>query len=215
MNALELVNALRLRLRQKPATALDQDTYTAMLLALVNQAKDRVEEAWRWEALRTTLSVGTVAGNFSYTLAGSNDRTQVLRVWDATNTGEIPRATYAELSRLLRTDATPGAVRRWGLNGQDSATRAWVIEFWPVPDGTQTLLVDIYQPQAALADEADVLVVPSHLVLLGALSLAREERGEEPMAIQAATDAAERALGRAIASEANSRFDDEITWVVG
>lgn len=213
MNALELVNALRLRLRQKPATALDQDTYTELLLALVNQAKDRVEEAWRWEALRTTLSIGTVAGNFSYTLTGTNDRTQVLRVWDATNNVEVPKATYAELSQRLRTDASQGASRRWGLNGQDPDTRDWIIEFWPVPDGTQTLLVDIYQPQEALADEADVLKVPSHLVILGALSLAREERGEEPMAIQAATDAAERALGRAVASEANGRFDDEISWV--
>lgn len=134
-------------------------------------------------------------------------------MFDATNRVALQRATYTDLSTRLRTFTTIAPASRWGLNGQDPDTRDWVIEFWPVPDGTQTLLVDIFNPQDDLVDDTDVLKVPGALVVLGAYSLALAERGDDANMVQAATNAAERALSRAIAAEVNSRFEDEVTWV--
>jgi hypothetical protein len=56
MTYLELINSVLVRLREDTITAsqVNSDPYYRSIGAWVNDAKDRVEDAWQWTALRGT-----------------------------------------------------------------------------------------------------------------------------------------------------------------
>ena len=72
MTYLQLINSVLVRLREEQITAAQLEgaanPYWAFIGSAVNDAKDRVEDAWQWGALRGTDSVildNTNANNFT------------------------------------------------------------------------------------------------------------------------------------------------------
>lgn len=84
----EILNKVLRGLRQEPiatGTTSTTDTYELLLLQFVNEAKEEIEEAWDWYALRQTITVTLSAGVSEYdlTVAGAadvdtNERTRLL-----------------------------------------------------------------------------------------------------------------------------------------
>ena len=66
MTYLETVNKILKRLRERTVTSVEETAYSALIGIFVNDAKQVVEEAWKWSALRTTLTATTTSGIFSY-----------------------------------------------------------------------------------------------------------------------------------------------------
>ena len=70
MTYLNLVNNVLRRLREDTVSTVSNDTYSTMVGDFVNDAKEMVESAWDWSALRTTsgspLTITTSAGDFTY-----------------------------------------------------------------------------------------------------------------------------------------------------
>jgi len=71
MTYLDIVNNILRRLRERSISTVNETSYSALIGVLVNDAKEKVENAWQWSALRSTLSATTVAGTFNYELNGS------------------------------------------------------------------------------------------------------------------------------------------------
>ena len=61
MTYVQLVNSVLRRLRENEVTTVQSDNYSKLIGDLVNDAKDVVESAWDWSALRTTLAINTVS----------------------------------------------------------------------------------------------------------------------------------------------------------
>ena len=57
MTYLNLVNGVLRRLREDEVTSVTANTYSKMVSDFVNDAKDLVETAWDWSALRSTLTI--------------------------------------------------------------------------------------------------------------------------------------------------------------
>ena len=85
MTYLNLVNGVLRRLRESEVATVQADSYSKLIGDLVNDAKDLVESAWDWSALRTTLAINTVDGTYNYSLTGSGDKIKELNVINDTS----------------------------------------------------------------------------------------------------------------------------------
>lgn len=85
MTYLQLVNKVLTRLREENVSTVGQSTYSALIGEFVNDAKQFVEDAWDWSALRTTLTLTTAADIFNYNLTGSGNRIEILDVVNDTS----------------------------------------------------------------------------------------------------------------------------------
>ena len=75
MTYLEVVNQVLLRLREDTVanvTGLD-DPVAEMVVALVNDAKQLVEDAHTWNALRSDWAIATTAGDNLYSLTNAGN----------------------------------------------------------------------------------------------------------------------------------------------
>ena len=85
MTYLNLVNSVLRRLRENEVSTVQSDNYSKLIGDIVNDAKDLVESAWDWSALRTTLAINTVSGTSNYSLTGSADKVKELNVINDTS----------------------------------------------------------------------------------------------------------------------------------
>lgn len=63
---LQLVNDVLVRLRETPVSTVTQTPYSALVGALVNDAKREVEDAWQWSQLLDYLTFSCISGISSY-----------------------------------------------------------------------------------------------------------------------------------------------------
>jgi len=63
---LQLVNDVLVRLREAQVSSVAQTSYSALIGALVNDAKREVEDAWQWSALLDYLTFNCIANITSY-----------------------------------------------------------------------------------------------------------------------------------------------------
>lgn len=63
---LQLVNDVLVRLRESPVSSVSQTPYSALIGALVNDAKREVEDAWQWSQLLDYLTFNCISGISSY-----------------------------------------------------------------------------------------------------------------------------------------------------
>jgi hypothetical protein len=179
--ALTVVNAVLGRLREAQVTDFSA-AYSALILQFVNETKKEVEDAWRWTVLRETKTITTSATLQTYTITGSGNRWQFQdkykRIFDTTNKTWI----YPISGDLIEeykwtttsTDAQPVNYAVIGQSGGDSQ-----IQLYPIPNGTYSIKLPLYIPQADLVNPADTLTVPDMPIILGTWARAISERGED------------------------------------
>ena len=71
---LQIVNNVLTRLRETEVTSVSDTPYSALIGVFVNDAKREVEDAYDWNALDTTITLATVAGQKAYSLTGIGAR---------------------------------------------------------------------------------------------------------------------------------------------
>lgn len=176
---LELVNDVLIRLRESEVALVSQNSYSKLIGKFINDGKRQVEDAWAWNALRTTLTVPTVNGTSLYTLTGSGVRFKVLSVIDDTSNGPLDNINYAALfQEQLTNSVTTNSPAYYAFNGVDSNNDTKV-EFFPTPNDVYSIKFSIVKPQAELSSESTVLLVPSEPVIFYAYAKALAERGED------------------------------------
>lgn len=213
MTHLELVNKVLVRLRERQVSSVDSSSYSLLISSLVNEAKNVVEDAWDWSALRTTFSANTLAGVFSYEINCSPQRSVMLDVINDTSNIHMTRQSSRYFNDLFlnNDDPTEGSPYYYSFNGTNENGHLRV-DVYPIPDGEYELRFNMVNRTGDLVANDDFLLVPDQPVLLLAIAYAIDERGEDSgQATTFAIARAQRALSDAIAQDAN-RFVEEITW---
>ena len=179
MTYLELVNAVLRRLREKEVTTVNQTSYSKLIGDFVNEAKAEVENAWDWSSLRTTLTVNTTPNVFNYELNGTQNNFKVLDVWNDTKDIEMqPKSASWFNAEFLTTAPQVGEPVFYNFNGVSADGDAQV-DIYPIPDATYSILFNVSLRNITLNADADVINIPSRPVILLALAMAIEERGED------------------------------------
>lgn len=209
---LQLVNNVLVRLRETEVSSVGDTPYSSLIGVFVNDAKREVEDAHDWNVLTQTIVVPTVASTRNYTLTGSGQRFRTVDVIN--DTQDIPMravpTNWMNRQYYLGTtqNAAPVYYNYNGISGDDTQ-----VDVWPQPDGVYSLRFELVIPQDDLTADADVLLVPHHLVQMLAYAKAVGERGEDGGSTFSEIYQQYRlALADAVAIERN-RYDEETTWV--
>lgn len=209
---LDLINKVLVRLRESEAITPNDNEYTQLVGFMVNDAKNIVESAWDWAALRTTKTVSATVGDNSYSLTGVNTNYKFLDAYNVTSQSRMKLITQSEMvtKTVLNTAAT-GTPSEFSLGTIDS-NGDQLITVYPTPDGSYTLQFDMVVREPALDAALDTTNLPLQPLVLYAWAMATRERGETGgMSAQEIFGLADKALGDAVSLEA-SRYQAELTW---
>lgn len=185
MNFLQLINKITTRLRIGEVTVVS-DPNADLPAHFINQAKEEIEDIGPWTALRTEITVTTVAGTPDYAVAGTNDRTYV---HTEQGCAQVFETTTSQRRRL---PVLPYDVVR-GYHELDNASTESVPEcvgfvkdsagltalFYPTPDSVRTFKIVAVVPQDELTAAGTTISIPARPVWMLALAYYAQERGEE------------------------------------
>ena len=178
MTFLNIMNNVLRRLREDEVSSVTGSTYAKMVGDYINDAKELVEEAADWSALRETMIVTTVASDNTYSLTGGSDSVKVMSVINDTQNCFMEYQTKDWFNNALHiANEVEGAPRYYTYNGLDSSGDTQVL-VGPTPDGVYTLRFDVIKRQAALTADTDAMLVPFAPVIHLAVALLARERGE-------------------------------------
>lgn len=197
---LQAVNKVLLALRETQVTDLTSP-YAQLIGEFVNQAKEKVDAAWRWKALSTNVTFTTVLNQTTYqllstaspvvTVASGNvitDESEVLQdersnwqVFDNT----IP-SSFVRLTRRTREDEIARNIYLVGQTPTQPAEFSYSFEgglplFTLVgpPQAARSMVLRMKAPQAPFSVGSEIFLTPTRAILSFATFLAMEERGEE------------------------------------
>jgi len=180
----------------------------------VNDAKEEVENAWDWSALRTTLTANTVAGTFSYALTNSQNKFKMIQAINETSQAEMKYVDATWMTRQhIAADPQSGDPIYYSFNGID-ANGDTIVDVYPIPDDVYTIRFNGTLRNTPLVDGTDQLTIPSQPVILLAWAKAIEERGEDAgVMASSAYMTAQRSIADAISLDA-IKHPEETIWQV-
>ena len=179
MTYLELVNDVLIRLREPTVTTVVLNSYSTLIGKFVNDAKRQIEDAFAWNVLGTTITVTTTASTASYSLTGAGQKFQVMDVINTTSNVGLINISFVDMNRKLNfTPLVNSIPTEFAFDGVDGSYDTKV-NLYPIPDGVYTIKFALTVPQATLASDATVVLVPDVLVVQNAYARALIERGED------------------------------------
>ena len=211
MNYLTAVNKVLQRLRERPVTSVTDTDYSLLIGLFINDAKREVEEAWDWSALRTSLTVTTTSGVFSYALTGAQNSINMLSAMNVTNSSFLRYESAHWFDTQYLGTTSLGSPAYYSFNGvsNDGDT---LVDVFPKPDGVYTLRFNAVARTFDLEESADTFHIPAHPVVMLAYAKAVEERGEDNGQMgNTAFHVANKALNDAIQLDAN-KHPEELIW---
>lgn len=211
MTYLEMVNNILTRMRERNVNSVAENAYSSLIGVLVNDAKREVEHAWDWSALRTTITVPTVASTADYAIAGSQSDMKIEQILNTTEETVLKYVDSNWVRQNVMVSGQEEAPVYYTLNGVD-ANDDMQITLYPTPDGVYSIDVVGTVRQADLSLDADVLTIPTQPVLMLAWAKAIEERGEDAgVMTSSAYVTAQRVMADHISIDAN-RHVEELIW---
>ena len=207
-----MVNNVLKRLRERTVSSVNENTYSALIGVLINDAKREVEDSWDWSALRTTLTATTQSNLFSYSLVGTQNKAKMLDVLNDTDDFVMHYADASWMNKQFLL-ATPqvASPTHYSFNGTDDNGDT-VVDIYPIPDGVYKIRFNAIVRQPELSENTDSVIIPSQPILLLAYAKAIEERGEDGgVAASSAYMTATRSLNDAISLDA-IKHPEELIW---
>lgn len=179
MTYLELINKVLARLRETVVTTANENTYSSLIGALVNDAKKQVESSVEWTALNSQLEIASVSGTATYSLLGTDQSSIIKRGMNADANKYLTQQNFIWYTQKtdLASSTPTGSPTDFVLNGVDASGQLKV-NLYPTPDASQTIKFDCVIHQADLDADATRLLVPAQPVLQLAYAMALRERGE-------------------------------------
>jgi len=197
---LQLVNKTLLLLREPQVAAVAAD-YSLLIGEYVNQAKEKVEKAWRWRALVTELTFTTLNAQQNYLLQSTatppvtsstgrfpderaflaRDDDYTAQVFDITVTGQNYRLKEFDLEDYTYINYVGGAntVNQQPAAFASTGGQTPAIALLALPPAGRIIKSRWYIPQDEFSVGSEILLVPWRPVVSLAYALANEERGEE------------------------------------
>jgi hypothetical protein len=178
MTYLNIVNQVMRRLREEEVATVNESDYSKMIGDFVNDAKRLVEDAWDWTGLRTTHTITTVVGTPTYSLTGFGVRSKITSIHNETDNNVVRLESLARIrEQNLGTDNANGVINYYAVDGVDSNNDI-KIRLYQTPNAVKTLTVYGVKRTADLIDDADEVLIPSHVIVQWAYAYALRERGE-------------------------------------
>ena len=219
MTYLEIVNKVLRRLRETEATSVQGtgniNAYNRLIGDYVNEAKAQIETSYDWSALRDTLTLTTAANTFNYVLVGAENSFKTLDVFNDTSKFEMRYQTSNWFNQQFLPDApAKGAPTYYNYNGVDANGDSQV-DIFPIPDKVYTIRFNVTKRNPDLSADTDKVVIPVRPIILLAVAMAIEERGEDggQQSINAYS-ASNSALADEIAMDAARHPEDSIWYSV-
>ena len=179
MTYLQLINNVLIRLRETQVASNNETAYSSLIGLFVNDAKRQIEDAFSWNALGQTVTISTVAGTYQYGLTGAGQKFQVMDAINATANIGLKNTTFVDMNRKQNFSVVmTGIPSEYNFDGVDASYNAKVTVY-PRPDGVYSLMFALAVPQAPLAADGTVILVPDVVVAQGAYARALVERGED------------------------------------
>ena len=183
MTYLELVNEVLIRMREDTVASLGasrltltEDPVVDIVKLAVNDAKELVEKAHQWNALRNDWTVTMAAGTHTYALTDASSDATVESVYD--NRGVALRnVPLASIHKKAAVSSTQNHPMYWAASGVDS-NGDLSVRFFPTPNASSDVTVHGFSRSGPLDTNTDVLLVPAQPVIYYAFALASRERGE-------------------------------------
>jgi hypothetical protein len=224
MTYLQLVNNVLRRMREDEVSSVQNNTYSKMVGDFVNDAKTMVENSWDWSALRTTLTITTVAGTFNYAMTGAGNKLKVLHAYNDTDNWDLEYRTPIWFDRnYMMQEPLSGSPQYYTFNGvnQNGDTQ---VELYPKPDVNGTTLRfnvvlrgditndgTVLRPDE-LVNDTDPCIIPVQPIIHLAVALLARERGETGgTSAPEYFEIANRYLSDAIAMDAQ-KHPEETIW---
>ena len=176
---LELVNDVLVRMREPEVSTVQENVLSKLVGKLVNDSKRQVEDAYKWNALISTINISTVASTYNYTLTGTGQRFKIVGARNSTQKLELRNIPVSTMEEWLEYSAQNAAPGFYAFNGVNTTTGDAKLDVYPIPDAVYSLKFETYIPQDNLVNDGTVLQVPSEPVILGAFARALVERGED------------------------------------
>lgn len=220
MTYLDLVNEVLKRLREDAISAVEGNTTGLLIGAFVNLAKDEVESSWNWTALRTDLSITTVAGQPTAYITGSNARTRLLspedghEAYNVTAKHALDRVPSGWLDHVrFLGSATSGPPTKFSVIGINPLDETLQVRLYPTPEAAYTLTFPVVKPQERLDSSSTILTIPWRPVVEKAYLYAIMERGEDAgQYSEMQHNVVKQALADAIGNDSH-RLSDETVWI--
>ena len=179
MTYLQLINNVLIRLREVQVSTFDQTPYSTLIGLFVNDAKRQIEDAFSWNVLGQTVNIATTNGTYIYSMTGVGQKFQVQDAINTTSNVGMQNITFVEMNRYQNlVPTTNGIPQYFAFDGVDGNGDTKVV-LYPRPDGVYNIPFSVTVPQAALALDATVVLVPDTLVVQNAYARALVERGED------------------------------------
>jgi hypothetical protein len=175
---LDLVNDVLVRLREDEVQSVAESKYSKLIGKFVNDGKRQVEDAYMWNVLRQTYNLNTIPNVFSYTLTNSGVRFKLEDVINDSEDFTMQLVNTDFMNNLFLTQTQTGIPRYFNFNGV-SGNGDTIVDLFPIPNNVYNIKFNVIQPQDALVNNADRMLVAAEPVIFYAYAKALAERGED------------------------------------
>ena len=179
MTYLQLINNVLIRLRETQVASNNETAYSSLIGLFVNDAKRQIEDAFSWNVLGQTVTITTDGSTYIYSMTGAGQKFQVMDALNTTSNVGLQNISFVEMNRFQNLVPTvTGVPEYYAFDGVDASGDTKVV-IYPRPDGVYSLPFSLTVPQAPLAADGTVVLVPDYLVVQNAYARALVERGED------------------------------------
>jgi hypothetical protein len=179
MTYLQLINDVLVRLRETQVSSSNETTYSALIGRFVNDAKRQIEDAFSWNVLGQTVTITTTPGTYIYSMTGAGQKFQVMDAINVTANVGMQNISFVQMNRFQNlVPAISGIPEYYSFDGVDGNGDTKVL-LYARPDNVYTIPFSLTVPQAPLALDSTVVLVPAALVVQNAYARALVERGED------------------------------------
>ncbi len=230
----DLVNSILRRLREDEVGTVNENHYSKLVGAFVNDAKKAVEDAWQWLPLQETVTITTEAGAAVYDLEDyatdnfNNSISDRARLWIDLDTGypivlcttrdkekRLPVVEFSNdiVTRTMDDNSSeqnePTQVFFSNNATSDESKTSIRVNFYPVPDGVYTYKLYLMNAQPEITSDNTDIRVPAQPVIQLAYLYCLYERGEEVGEMLTLTSTkADESLANAVSLDALSQGAD-------
>ena len=179
MTYLQLINNVLIRLRETQVASNNETAYSSLIGLFVNDAKRQIEDSFGWNVLGQTVTITTAGSTYIYSMTGAGQKFQVMDALNTTSNVGLQNISFVEMNRFQNLVPTvTGVPEYYAFDGVDASGDTKVV-IYPRPDGVYSLPFSLTVPQAPLAADGTVVLVPDYLVVQNAYARALVERGED------------------------------------
>ena len=178
---LQLVNSVLTRMREPTVSTVNENVISSLVGIYVNDAKRQVADAYDWDAFNTAVTITTVSGQQTgYTLTGAGVRFKIINVINTSRYYNLTQISHEQWNNYTYTTPTVVSAfpENFVLEGVDTNGDIGV-KLWPNPDGVYNLRFSLVIPETNMVADDDTTKLGPEPIILGALSRALVERGED------------------------------------